>query len=150
MKSIILTLTISFFLMGCDFDQIRKARISAGVRAHSDKLMVEIEARKEILRKTHSKEKKPSQKQAEEYVWEYINRNFVDPDSVKRLKILAVSETNEYWAICFEANAKNRMGGYNGIERYSLGINNNRAYSNGTAMCWVQKACGLQDKCAGG
>lgn len=65
-------------------------------------------------------------KEHEQLVKDYIKENFVDPESVRDLTILApvkayfslgktVGLTSNYgYEIAFECNAKNNYGGYNG------------------------------------
>ena len=52
-----------------------------------------------------------------------IKDRAVDPGSVRFRNVVVIREANGAKAVCGEFNAKNRMGGYNGFERFiSAGV----------------------------
>ncbi len=54
-------------------------------------------------------------------VLHYIENNFFDPDSANRLAIYQPENRGSFKLVCFEVNARNRLGGYTGGGE-SLGI----------------------------
>jgi hypothetical protein len=78
---------------------------------------------------------KPNTEQTIAFVEEYITQAFYDPSSIKGLKIKEpvygkIFVGNYFpmpqkgWVICFQASAKNLMGSYTGIKKFSIGVQN--------------------------
>ncbi|HJZ06104.1 MAG TPA: hypothetical protein VJ327_09720 [Patescibacteria group bacterium] len=63
----------------------------------------------------------------EEIIEAYVKRTFYDPYSLRDVSISQPIQghilSQQGWIVCFEANAKNRMGGYVGIQRGAYLIN---------------------------
>ena len=55
-----------------------------------------------------------------EIIKAYINQTYVDPPSIRDVSISTPVPAHdlllEGWLVCVQANAKNRMGGYTGLE----------------------------------
>ena len=60
-------------------------------------------------------------------VRDYIKKQYFDPYSLRDVKISNVTSGHlgytQGWVLCLECNAKNRMGGYSGLRRDLLLIN---------------------------
>jgi len=63
-----------------------------------------------------------------EIVKEYVEKSYFDPYSMKSVAITHPVEGHLYfqqgWIVCLQANAKNKIGGYTGLKRNALLINN--------------------------
>ena len=82
----------------------------------------------EAKRAIHAAEKEPTYVEIKKYIREHIKRFFVDPDSVKDIRIRKPISDKKYgfWLICFESNAKNRFGGYAGSKLSAVAIRNGK------------------------
>lgn len=62
----------------------------------------------------------------ESLVRDYIKTRFVDPYTIKDAMAAPPYRNRkafyDTWTVCLRMNAKNRMGGYTGLQYYSLGI----------------------------
>ncbi len=56
----------------------------------------------------------------------HIERSFFDPYSLRNVSITGPLKGPLGWIVCLEANAKNRMGGYTGLQRTSFVINSGK------------------------
>jgi hypothetical protein len=60
----------------------------------------------------------------------YVKESFFDPYSMRDVALSAPQTGHLYfqqgWVVCLQANAKNRMGGYTGMKRTALLINNGK------------------------
>ena len=56
----------------------------------------------------------------------HIERSFFDPYSLRNVSIAGPLKGPLGWIVCLEANAKNRMGGYTGLQRTSFVINSGK------------------------
>jgi hypothetical protein len=76
---------------------------------------------------------------------DYLRSNLLDPHSARDVQIAQPRIGQVYvegtfrhengWAVCYRANAKNRMGGYTGLKEAVMLIRDNRVVvSNETAM----------------
>ena len=64
----------------------------------------------------------------EQALRETIRKTFFDPYSIRDARATSPQQGHLYfqqgWVVCFEANAKNRMGGYTGLKRTAYLLNN--------------------------
>jgi len=60
----------------------------------------------------------------------YVKESFFDPYSLRDVALSTPQTGHLYfqqgWVVCLQANAKNRMGGYTGMKRTALLINNGK------------------------
>lgn len=73
---------------------------------------------------------------------EYVRNTFFDPYSIRDAEIshqVKLGSTG-FEAVCFKANAKNRMGGYIGRKAVSVRIKDGKVHS------WVEDAPGCMDE----
>lgn len=59
---------------------------------------------------------------------EHIRRSYFDPYSLQDIAMTSPTQGHMFfqqgWIVCLEANGKNRMGGYTGLQRTAFLINN--------------------------
>lgn len=71
----------------------------------------------------------------EEMVRSQIRATFYDPYSIRDARVsrplVGSFNFRSGWVVCFEANAKNRMGAYTGRQRVGYMIQNNRIVDSG-------------------
>jgi len=73
----------------------------------------------------------------------YIKTTFFDPYSLRDVAISApvpgIMFYQSGYVVCFQANAKNRMGGYTGVKRTAVLLRNDTviSYLNGDARCFT-------------
>jgi hypothetical protein len=65
-----------------------------------------------------------------------IRKTFFDPYSIRDARATSPQTGHLFfqqgWVVCFEANAKNRMGGYTGLKRTAYLLNNGQVVNSMT------------------
>jgi hypothetical protein len=74
----------------------------------------------------------PSQEEIEAWIHDYLAHSLKDPDSLKQYRFISLQKTrwlrgaingggaDEGWLACYEYNAKNSYGGYNGVQTHGM------------------------------
>lgn len=93
----------------------------------------------------------PKPLNAEQQISTYLERSLVDPYSVRSfsveepqrgLNFIAGAKHEPAWYTCFEYNARNRMGGYVGLQRYVAYYRNGQLVDvHGMSNPWPKHEC---------